>query len=210
MVDLINMRAIADRLALANYFKGLGDDLNICISTDNWTSNANQTYMIFAACWNDNNWQRHYLTLDCLLFEGNTTAEDTHVKVMDILKAYGIDQSRVVMLVQDNEPSNNAAGRLMSFPWSGCIDHLLDLVVGMVFSHPSVKNDLAHCRSIITAMTGSSQVAKHLEDTQKRMAPEVEPLRIIQDVTTRWSSTFKMVSRFLKLKPYLISLNSFG
>ncbi len=54
---------------------------------------------------------------------------------------------------------------------------------------------------------GDTSVAEDLLDHEDQPAPEAEPeehigqpLKLLQDVVTRWSNTFKMIERALKLK----------
>ena len=200
-------RAIEDRLFLQTYFteqKRTG----LTVAADCWTSNNNETYMIFTASWVDANWQRHFITLDCVLFEGHTTADDISDKLQAVIASFDISSDQVICVVQDNEPSNNAAGRLIPWEWVGCSDHIIEMILGVVLKHASVQKDLEACRALITQVTGSSQLASQLQLQQESMNPNTTPLSIIQDVRTRWSSTHAMLDRLYALRRYLQALHS--
>lgn len=138
--------------------------------------------------------------------EGKAEVAEQKSIILNVLQEFSIAEDRVVMLVQDNEPTNNALGYVLPFEWMGCCDHLLEIVTGVVFDYVSTKEDMAACRAVVTAFTGSSQLQAQLLKHQETATPTKAPLVLIQDVVTRWWSTFAMVERLLALKPFVILL----
>jgi hypothetical protein len=91
--------------------------------------------------------------------------------------------------------------------WLGCIDHLLQLVTKKAFSDlPQSEETLKACRNLANFFNASSQA------TQKLLGKQVEgkAVKPIQDVTTRWWSTYSMCDRLLRLKIYLALLENEG
>jgi len=93
----------------------------------------------------------------------------------------------------------------MSYEWIGCIDHLVELTTGIAFDGPGVKDVMAKCRRIVGHFSSSSQA----QDTllrQQLVTGTGTPLKVVQDVVTRWWSTYSMVERLLELRVSLHQL----
>ena len=84
------------------------------------------------------------LTAACKPFPGQHTAPLMAGKILEMITDIGLHHSDVVCCVMDNEPTANAAGDHMPFPWMGCIDHLIELVTGVAFN--VLANLIAHAR----------------------------------------------------------------
>jgi hypothetical protein len=84
--------------------------------------------------------------------------------------------------------------------WIGCIDHLLQLVTLKAFSDmPMSEGALKACHNLVNYFNSSSQAMKKILGKQV-MGRAVKP---VQDVTTRWWSTYTICERLLRLKLYL-------
>jgi hypothetical protein len=119
-------------------------------------------------------------------------------------------------VVTHTEATMVAAGRLFvehshqqngDTRWQGCVDYQLELVTRIAFTNaPEMLHTMSSCRSLITFFNSSTQVmGKLLSKQQVRRA--VKP---IQDVVTRWWSTYTIVERLIQLGPYLAFLEEEG
>ena len=107
-----------------------------------------------------------------------------------------------------------------------CICHTLHLIVTAALKLDGVSKIVAEIKSLSQTFRrshewaeelrktqlsktaeGDISVAEDLLDIEDQPAPEAEPeeyigqpLKLLQDVVTRWSNTFKMIERALKLK----------
>ena len=97
-----------------------------------------------------------------------------------------------------------------------CMGHVLQLVVKNVIDLVEegekdssskfffIARTLTKCRKIVTSFNHSSQLNDLLEESQIRQGVEKNHiLHLIQDVKTRWHSTFLMAERMLKLHSYV-------
>jgi hypothetical protein len=119
-------------------------------------------------------------------------------------------------VVTDTEATMVAAGRLFvehsaramgTTKWHGCVDHLLELVTGIAFTDaPETIGAMSACRSIVNFFNSSTQAMGKLLSKQQA-GKAVKP---IQDVATRWWSTYSMVDRLIRLKAYLALLEEEG
>jgi hypothetical protein len=122
-------------------------------------------------------------------------------KVVELIGKHDIPIENVVCLVTDNEPTMNAMANHLPFPWMGCFDHLVEIVTGSCFDNNKIA--MANARGVVTFFNHSSQAEERLLSLQKQNDPEKKPLTLIQDVGTRWWSTFTMCDRLNSLKSEL-------
>ena len=104
----------------------------------------------------------------------------------------------------DNEPTNNLVGDNMEYQWIGCIDHLIELVTSVVFDGKDTKVLMNKIRRVVQHFSSSNQAAYRLKALQTLHYPNKTPLQLIQDVITRWWSTYSMCDRLYELKETLI------
>ena len=115
----------------------------------------------------------------------------------------------------------NAFGKLMEDKFGiqsvYCIDHLFHNIAKLAFNDINIDKDeqlMKRCRDLCTKFTSSSQLLSALKDVQKNnetLYPGLkQALGVVQDVITRWWSTFNMIRRLRKLKPALNVLVSQG
>ena len=87
----------------------------------------------------------------------------------------------------------------MPFPWMGCFDHLLQLVANIPYSKsPSIT--LEKARDIVGHFNSSTQAEKRLLVIQEQIDPSVNAKSLIQDVRTRWWSTYNLCNRLVELE----------
>ena len=88
---------------------------------------------------------------------------------------------------------------------AGCFTHSLRLVIKKeVIEFPAVKEALDKARRICTHANKSTTFCAELRKQQRLQIGGKEKV-LIQDVPTRWNSTFDMGERFLELKVAIIS-----
>jgi len=87
-----------------------------------------------------------------------------------------------------------------SAKWLGCIDHLLRLVTRKsIFWFYMSEGTLKACQNLVNIFNSSPQ------EITKPLGKQVEgrAVKPIQDVTTRWWSTYAMCNWLIRLKMYL-------
>ena len=102
------------------------------ITTDSWTSIANETYTAYTQHFIDDDWVLRSLSLDCVKHTGPTKAADIVAGIEQKCVDLGIEPSAVIT---DCEPSMIAAGRDLRFQHGGCIDHRLEIITGKLDIH---------------------------------------------------------------------------
>mgnify|MGYP001208981527 CR=1 FL=1 len=107
---------------------------------------------------------------------------------------------------------DNAANMVAAFtddsgmPSAGCLSHSLQLVIKSdLLGLPSVEKLIQKVKNVVSFANHSDKFYVEFRKQQKIQMEDGKELNLIQDVVTRWNSTFYMLERFLKLKNPLIS-----
>ena len=113
-----------------------------------------------------------------------------------------VGNTDVVVGNTDCEPSMVKAGRILTekavLMDVGCTCHRIECVTALVFDGPGVKMSMTLARAVVTRYTKSSQAAERLRELCGIVG--IIPLRVIQDVETRWWSTQSMAERLVYLR----------
>ena len=83
------------------------------VTTDGWTSIANQTYFCFTFHWICEDFELHSIPLGIVRHRGTSTAEDHRTALEHEGLKHGLTWENIVALVTDTEPTMNSLGRLV-------------------------------------------------------------------------------------------------
>ena len=192
---------------------------SLSITTDGYTSCQNYSYISATAHFISEKTNFISFCLGFAYVNGRHQAEDLKDALQKIFDNYKME-GKIMGIVSDNAPNiRNALTALkvsMGIEPIRCMAHVLQLVVKNVielidngdkddtapFYH--ISKTLIKCRKIVTAFNHSSQLNDLVEQTQIDSGVEKKNvLRLIQDVKTRWHSTFLMAQRMVKLHQYI-------
>lgn len=175
------------------------DDEFVAITTDGWTSRSTETYMSLTVAYIDTEWTLRHLSLDCLKHTGSTLGEDLAESITNMIKRHDLT-GRVVACVTDCEPSMVKAGRLLEVGGEmehvGCCNHRMESTTSSVFNGKSL-GAVAKARGLVGRYKRSSQMTARLEEMRRIL--QMQELQVMQDVETRWWSTWAMIVRLLFL-----------
>ncbi|XP_050314913.1 E3 SUMO-protein ligase ZBED1-like [Anthonomus grandis grandis] len=185
------------RSLLANARKG-------CITTDCWTSINTESFIGVTAHFIDEHFKIKSILLACQLLSDRHTS----LNLAETLREIAIDwniQNKIILAVSDNAANiKSAITKELGWKFFGCFAHSLNLVVtdGL-----NVNSEIISLISKIKVIVGhfkrSALSNEKLRALQKKSGKE--PLKLIQDVATRWNSTFYMLKRFVELEEYIRS-----
>ena len=110
-----------------------------------------------------------------------------------------IETARRHCLVRDGASNVALGSNLVGITSIHCFIHRLQLVIhDAILSQRAVRDMLAKIRRIVTHFNHSSLACTELKNLQKQDGSQ--PLLPVQDVSTRWNSTYLMCERAYKLK----------
>ena len=113
----------------------------------------------------------------------------------------------VTAVTIDTTATTLVAGRLLPFEYIGCFDHILQLTAKIFFDGPGVEEGMAQAREFVSHFSHSALQEESLLAFQRRQqGGNGKVLKLLQDVTTRWWSTYTMLERLLELKPTLLAM----
>lgn len=173
----------------------------VAITTDGWTSRKTESYMSLTVAYIDSEWELHHLSLDCGKHTGTTTGEDLAKLIAGMIESHDLT-GRVTACVTDCEPSMVKAGRLLEVGGStishvGCTNHRMESTTSSVFNGRSLRA-VALARTLVGRYKKSSQMAARLAGMCGIL--QIVSLCVMQEVETRWWSTWAMISRLLYLE----------
>ncbi|CAN0279043.1 unnamed protein product [Ectocarpus sp. 4 AP-2014] len=177
-------------------------DEYVCVTSDAWTSCANDTYSSLTITLITSAWELITVSVDCSKSVGTTTGEALAAAMKALIAKHSIT-GKVTAFVSDCEPSMVKTGRILEDGdvciHVGCTNNRLESTTSLVFNGPGVKRAMTLARGLVTRYTTSSQMGDRLGQFVK-IYLDSENKKPIQDVVTRWWSTCAMVERLLELR----------
>ena len=172
----------------------------IAITADLWTSVATESYITVTFHYLDAQWQMKSVVSGTLpLFESHT-ANNIVTWIKELVDDVSIATEKVVAFVHDNCKNIENAGNSLEevYGWFslGCAGHTLQLCVNAGLKTPAISNVVAAGRHLTTHFHKSDPALRALRNRQRDM--RVEQHQFIQDVKTRWNSTYYMIERFIE------------
>ncbi|XP_065177356.1 uncharacterized protein LOC135808138 [Sycon ciliatum] len=189
----------------------------VAVTTDGWTSKAVRSYSTFTAHFLDDNWDLQSVVLGTRPLDDRHTAVNIAAQLKEIVEEFGISE-RVVAIVHDEARNMVAASTLLQADSDSdvqgvvCAAHMLQTCLRHALdSSKPVQKLLAEGRRLVGHFHHSSHATAQLNAQQVSHAKEnkltlQQPLRLMQDVTTRWNSMYYMLRRLLELRPHVNSV----
>lgn len=171
----------------------------ICVTTDCWTSINMESYMATTVHFLDDNFKLISLLLECSSLSVHHTAKNLANELKKVLTEYGV-HDKILMVVSDNAANIKAAVK-NELQWKhlGCFAHTINLVVNDGLQEEEVRRNISKVKHIVGYFKRSHIATSKLLVYQQNQGAG-NPLKLLQDVPTRWNSTFYMLDRFIRLQ----------
>lgn len=171
--------------------------ISISLTTDTWTSIANQSYMAVTAHFISDDWKLYSCLLGCFVSEVSHTSENIAGELKNITEKWGITQ-KIISVTTDNAANIVNAIKISGWTHIPCFAHTINLVVKD--SLIEIDGFRKKVKAIVDHFHRSTQANIKLFNSQRQTFPDREPLKLKNDVVTRWNSTFYMFHRIIELQ----------
>ncbi|XP_003388406.1 PREDICTED: zinc finger BED domain-containing protein 1-like [Amphimedon queenslandica] len=169
---------------------------HIAVTTDIWTSLQTKSYCCVTAHYITPAWELKSVLLETFEFNTEHTASHIAAELNRVTTGWNIN-GKIICAVTDNASNMVAAIRETGWRHLPCFAHSLSLVVQDAMKADEdlyiIKNK---CKDIVSHFHRSAKSSDRLRNVQKQLeAPEH---KLVQEVCTRWNSTYLMFERYVK------------
>ncbi|KAG0443992.1 hypothetical protein HPB47_014305 [Ixodes persulcatus] len=171
------------------------------ITTDGWTSCANDSYVSVTCHVMDKEFGQHVHALACTDMTDSHTAENLEQFIKSAIEDWELPAPGTMPIYVVTDNARNFTSAFARSPWSGvqCFGHTLQLCISNAKKKVAGFSQLcAKARTIVARYKRSAKTRGRLMEIQKNM--NLEPLEVVQDVPTHWNSEHAMMKRLVKLR----------
>ncbi|XP_065816547.1 E3 SUMO-protein ligase ZBED1-like [Labrus bergylta] len=172
----------------------------IALTADAWTSVATEAYLGITCHFINDEWELTSFYLTTMLLEERHTGPNIAKWIEEALARFEIPASKVVAIVHDNGSNIVLAANILleKHGWMSicCAGHTLQLVINHALKQTQITKTLGAARCLVEHFKRSELASSKLKTKQQQMGTPEH--KLIQNVSTRWNSTFYMVTRLLE------------
>lgn len=174
---------------------------SVCLTTDSWTSPTNDSYTAVTAHYINENLEMKSIALECAVSDFAHTSRNLADDLSRVINEWELS-NKVAMVTTDNANNISGAITLLKYKQFGCYAHKLNLIVQDSLKEcisKDVNGLIKKVKSIVTYFKRSNADCRRLVQFQEQSGCK-QPKKLLQDVVTRWNSTYFMLERLILLK----------
>lgn len=173
---------------------------SVSLTSDAWTAQHSQTsYICYTAHFITDDWKLYSCLLECGQYNESHTAHNLKEEFLRVANDWSI-LKKICTVTTDNAANVKAAVNLTEWGHIGCFAHTINLIVQSGLDIPQVAALRTKVKQIVQHFHKSTKNNNKFLSMQKQMDESSIPLKLINDVVTRWNSTYYMFNRILKVK----------
>ena len=165
---------------------------HVALTSDIWTSSAVDGYITLTAHF-ITDWQLHTKVLTTAGMPERHTGVNIADRMTDAVKEWGIASTLVSALVHDNAANAVNVAELTGWPHFGCVCHTLQLAIKSGLDVSVINRVILAGRKLVGHFKHSVVAMTALKQKQDQLG--IKQHHLVQDVVTRWNSTYFMMER---------------
>lgn len=178
----------------------LTDVKAVTLTTDCWTSRNSENFMAVTAHFINQNFKLQSMLLDCSSYGESHTSENLSNELKKVIFEWNLDQ-KILMVISDNAANiRKAIKDDLKLKHFGCYAHTINLVAQDALKGQNLSDLIGKAKTIVAFFKRSTSAMAKLNEQQKRINPDSIPKKLIQEVATRWNSTYFLLERFVELE----------
>ena len=171
-------------------------NLHVALTTDLWTSKATEAYLTVTCHYITDEWDIANKVLLTREMPERHTGLHIAERLRQAVSEWQIPEDRVSAIVRDNASNMNVAVEEVGWEDVRCFGHTLQLAISNGLTANPLSRLAAAARKLVGHFKHSVVATTALKQKQQQM--NVPEHRLIQDVSTRWNSTYLMYERLLE------------
>lgn len=185
---------------------------NVCFvscTMDGWSSAVRDPYLSLTVHFIDADWSLKTKCLHTMYCPESHTADNIAQFVREGLKEYGLELRCITTMTTDAAANMVSACNKLEVLRISCVGHILHNAITNALNHnEDVSRILVSARKIVSAFSYSFHYRQRLSKAQKEL--DIPQQGLVNDVATRWSSKYKMLSRIHTNLPAISQLFADG
>lgn len=172
----------------------------ISLTTDIWTNSAtNDSFISLTSHITDKDFNYRHAVLNAQHFPGSHKSEHISRILLDIITEWDIS-AKIYIVVRDGGKNIVKGVHDANLESESCFLHNLHLIVtDALASQRAMKDIVAIARKIVGHFNHSPLACSNFKKIQEEQL-HLTYKKLVQDISTRWNSTYYMLSRILELK----------
>lgn len=168
----------------------------VATTTDIWTSLQTKGYLTLTSHYITPSWELKSPVLATVQLTSEHTAINIASELQKLANEWEIND-KVVSIVTDNAANMIAAARVCGWMHLSCFAHTLNLVVtDAIKADDDLIRVKQKAKNVVSFFNHSANATDRLGEVQKQLS--LPPHKLIQDVATRWNSTYYMFERIIE------------
>ena len=175
----------------------------VSCTTDIWSAPVHDSLLSLTAHFITKEFERKHVCLQAVKFNESHTGDNIASMINSCIQSWGLTE-KLTCVIRDNAANYVAGLRDTDIPNFGCLAHTLQLIINDgVLVQRGVQELLRAARKLVGHYKHSTVSFQTLKQMQAQLG--VPQHTLLQDVSTRWNSSFYMLQRLIEQRTALLA-----
>uniref|UniRef100_A0A3B3D8W0 BED-type domain-containing protein n=1 Tax=Oryzias melastigma TaxID=30732 RepID=A0A3B3D8W0_ORYME len=185
--------------AKSDVLESLSTAERVALTKDAWTSRPTHSYVTITVHYISPEWSMKNHVLQTRMFSETHTGKNIGALLINACKEWKIENKNPALVTDNARNMITAAQEAEMTPHVTCIAHTINLASQKAFQVKDAARVLSRVRRIVTFFHHSPKATDILRQNQLLLG--LPSHKLIQDVCTRWNSSYDMLDHFLEQQP---------